>query len=76
MLAQEMLPPKALASHRRPGDDDSVKPLKIIVGDATNPQAKSPKVIAHICNDLGGSGKGFVLAISRHWPEPEHEYRR
>ncbi|MER6335180.1 macro domain-containing protein [Streptomyces sp. NPDC001034] len=54
----------------------SVKPLKIVAGDATNPQAKGPKIIAHICNDLGGWGKGFVLAISRHWPEPEHEYRR
>ncbi|MFF5489601.1 macro domain-containing protein [Streptomyces virginiae] len=50
--------------------------LKIIAGDATNPQAKGPKVIAHICNDLGGWGKGFVLAISRRWPEPEREYRR
>ncbi|GLX54569.1 Appr-1-p processing protein [Streptomyces hygroscopicus subsp. hygroscopicus] len=54
----------------------SVKPLKIVAGDATNPQAKGPKIIAHICNDLGGWGKGFVLAISRHWPEPEREYRR
>ncbi|MFI9209837.1 macro domain-containing protein [Streptomyces sp. NPDC053253] len=50
--------------------------LKIIAGDATNPQAKGPKVIAHICNDLGGWGKGFVLAVSRRWPEPEREYRR
>ncbi|MCX4956761.1 macro domain-containing protein [Streptomyces virginiae] len=50
--------------------------LKIIAGDATNPQTKGPKVIAHICNDLGGWGKGFVLAVSRRWPEPEREYRR
>ncbi|WP_079177736.1 macro domain-containing protein [Streptomyces mangrovisoli] len=53
-----------------------MKPLKIIAGDATNPQAKGPKIIAHVCNDLGGWGKGFVLAVSRHWPEPEREYRR
>ncbi|MFI9202210.1 macro domain-containing protein [Streptomyces sp. NPDC053048] len=53
-----------------------MQPLKIIAGDATNPQAKGPKVIAHICNDLGGWGKGFVLAISRRWPGPEREYRR
>ncbi|MFB6821281.1 macro domain-containing protein [Streptomyces virginiae] len=50
--------------------------LRIIAGDATNPQAKGPKIIAHICNDLGGWGKGFVLALSRRWPEPEREYRR
>ncbi|CAM5450474.1 Appr-1-p processing protein [Streptomyces spiroverticillatus] len=50
--------------------------LKIIAGDATDPQAKGPKIITHVCNDLGGWGKGFVLAISRRWPEPEQQYRR
>lgn len=29
-----------------------------------------------MCNDLGGWGKGFVVAISRRWPEPERAYRR
>ncbi|WP_218034641.1 hypothetical protein [Acrocarpospora corrugata] len=45
-------------------------------GDATCPQAEGPKVIAHICHDQGGWGKGFVLAVSRRWPEPEAAYRR
>jgi O-acetyl-ADP-ribose deacetylase (regulator of RNase III) len=45
-------------------------------GDATAPQGKGVKVIAHVCNDLGGWGKGFVLAVSRRWPEPEAAYRR
>ncbi|MFC9283851.1 macro domain-containing protein [Streptomyces collinus] len=44
-------------------------------GDATAPFAKGPKVIAHVCNDIGGWGKGFVLALSRRWPEPEAAYR-
>ncbi|GGM35161.1 macro domain-containing protein [Dactylosporangium sucinum] len=44
-------------------------------GDATSPQAAGPKIIAHVCNDLGGWGKGFVVAISRRWPEPERDYR-
>ena len=35
--------------------------IHYIKGDATQPQAKGNKVIAHICNDLGGWGKGFVL---------------
>ncbi|SBT66206.1 O-acetyl-ADP-ribose deacetylase (regulator of RNase III), contains Macro domain [Micromonospora sediminicola] len=52
-----------------------MRTLRIIQGDATSPQAKGPKVIAHVCNDLGGWGKGFVLAISRRWPEPERDYR-
>ncbi|WP_405543919.1 macro domain-containing protein [Streptomyces goshikiensis] len=52
-----------------------MKPLEIIAGDATCPQAKGPKIIAHVCNDIGGWGKGFVLAISKRWPEPEAQYR-
>ena len=56
-------------------DMTTAVPLRFVTGDATNPQAKGPKVIAHICNDLGGWGKGFVLAISRKWPQPERDYR-
>lgn len=52
-----------------------VTPLRIIKGDATSPQAAGPKVIAHVCNDLGGWGKGFVVAVSRRWPQPERDYR-
>ena len=50
--------------------------IRYLRGDATAPQGKGPKVIAHVCNDLGGWGKGFVLALSRRWPEPEAAYRR
>ncbi|MEV7182795.1 macro domain-containing protein [Kitasatospora sp. NPDC093102] len=50
--------------------------ITYVRGDATAPQGKGVKVIAHICNDLGGWGKGFVLALSRRWPEPEAAYRR
>src|SRR6187431_680386 len=44
-------------------------------GDATCPQAKGVKVIGHVCNDIGGWGKGFVLALSKRWERPEAEYR-
>lgn len=44
-------------------------------GDATTPNVKGTKIIVHICNDLGGWGKGFVLAVSRKWSEPEKAYR-
>lgn len=50
--------------------------IRYLKGDATVPQARGPKLIAHVVNDLGGWGKGFVLAISRRWPEPEEAYRR
>lgn len=50
--------------------------IQYLKGDATNPQAKGNKIIAHICNDIGGWGKGFVLAISKRWKEPEAAYRK
>ncbi|MFJ9929743.1 O-acetyl-ADP-ribose deacetylase (regulator of RNase III), contains Macro domain [Streptomyces misionensis] len=49
--------------------------ITFVRGDATTPQGKGPKIIAHVCNDIGGWGKGFVLALSRRWPEPERAYR-
>lgn len=49
--------------------------ITYIKGDATNPQAKGTKMICHICNDIGGWGKGFVLALSKRWTQPEEEYR-
>ncbi|MCU8594717.1 MULTISPECIES: macro domain-containing protein [Streptomyces] len=49
--------------------------ITYVRGDATVPSVKGVKVIAHVCNDLGGWGKGFVLAVSRRWPEPEAAYR-
>ncbi|MCF3129446.1 macro domain-containing protein [Streptomyces olivochromogenes] len=49
--------------------------ITFVRGDATVPSVKGVKVIAHVCNDIGGWGKGFVLALSRRWPEPEAEYR-
>ncbi|ECB9649011.1 macro domain-containing protein [Listeria monocytogenes] len=50
--------------------------ITYLKGDATNPMAKGNTIIAHICNDVGGWGKGFVLAISREWKEPEKAYRK
>lgn len=44
-------------------------------GDATAPIGSGPKVLVHVCNDAGKSGKGFVLAVSKRWPEPEAAYR-
>jgi O-acetyl-ADP-ribose deacetylase (regulator of RNase III) len=43
-------------------------------GDATRPS--QPMVIAHICNNQGGWGAGFVVAVSYRWVAPERAYRR
>ena len=34
------------------------------------------KIITHICNDIGGWGKGFVLALSKKWKVTEEAYRQ
>lgn len=49
--------------------------INYLKGDATAPSVKGNKIIAHICNDLGGWGKGFVMEISKRWSEPETQYR-
>ncbi len=43
-------------------------------GDATAPE-KPRSVIAHCCNDIGGWGAGFVVALSKKWQSPERQYR-
>ena len=49
--------------------------IAYVVGDATVPKGDGPKIVVHVCNDVGGWGRGFVVALSRRWPEPEQRYR-
>lgn len=51
-------------------------PITYLIGDATYPQGDGPKIIAHVCNDVGAWGAGFVLALSKRWGKPEFDYRR
>ncbi len=44
-------------------------------GDATLPHGQGPGIIAHVCNDLGQWGKGFVLPLGKRYPEAETAYR-
>ena len=48
--------------------------IHYLTGDATAPVGTGNKVIAHICNDIGAWGAGFVLALSKRWPQPKEEY--
>lgn len=50
--------------------------INYVKGDATFPLGSDRQIVCHICNNVGGWGRGFVLALSRRWPEPEVEYRR
>jgi O-acetyl-ADP-ribose deacetylase (regulator of RNase III) len=49
--------------------------INYLKGDATSPVANGNKIIVHICNDIGGWGKGFVMALSKKWKQPEQKYR-
>jgi hypothetical protein len=43
-------------------------------GDATDPVGEGARIICHVCNDIGGWGRGFVVALSKRWPEPEAQW--
>lgn len=49
--------------------------ITVLSGDATAPTCDGSKIIAHVCNDVGAWGKGFVLAVSNRWLGPEQVYR-
>lgn len=50
--------------------------INYIVGDATNPIGSGLKYLIHIVNNRKKWGKGFVLAVSRKWKQPEEEFRK
>lgn len=50
--------------------------IHYLKGDATEPVGDGVKIIAHICNDYGGWGRGFVLALSAKDKRPEKLYRQ
>jgi O-acetyl-ADP-ribose deacetylase (regulator of RNase III) len=53
----------------------STMSIEFKIGDATKPVGVGPTIIVHVCNDIGGWGRGFVKALSERWPEPEKRYR-
>ena len=49
--------------------------INYVTGNALGPDVSGNKIIAHICNNVGAWGAGFVVAISKKWPGPEQSYR-
>lgn len=45
-------------------------------GDATYPQGEGKKFVIHCCNDIGGWGRGFVLALNKRWGAPKAEFKK
>lgn len=54
-------------------------PIFYMIGDATRPAPRvasaSLNIIAHVCNDVGAWGAGFVVALSARDTRPENTYR-
>jgi O-acetyl-ADP-ribose deacetylase (regulator of RNase III) len=50
-----------------------IRSIHYRLGDATAP-ATRPAIIAHVCNDIGAWGRGFVLAVSQRWPQVRGAY--
>lgn len=42
----------------------------------SKPEPGKNLIIPHICNNKGGWGRGFVVALSKKWELPEKSYRR
>lgn len=51
-------------------------PIEYLTGDATVPcKTGGIRLIVHVCNDAGGWGSGFVVALSAKWNEPMGRYK-
>lgn len=50
-----------------------MRPITYVTGDATTP-IKHPFIIAHVCNDIGKWGKGFVVTLAHRFPEAREDY--
>lgn len=51
--------------------------INYVKGDATMPELLRPdgtKIITHICNDVCAWGAGFVMAVSRRFPQAKSRY--
>jgi len=53
-----------------------MKPILYLRGDATTPHGEGNKMIAHVCNDIGKWGAGFVVALSKRSRRPEQVFRQ
>jgi O-acetyl-ADP-ribose deacetylase (regulator of RNase III) len=48
--------------------------IEYLVGDATDPVGTGTKIIAHICNDVGAFGAGFVVPLGQKFPLAKSSY--
>jgi len=48
--------------------------ITYLSGDATKPDGEGDKIVAHVCNNVGAWGAGFVLSLSKKWPVTKQYY--
>lgn len=46
------------------------------IGDATDPPDGGPRILAHVCNDVGRWGVGSGPAVAERWPRARQAYVR
>lgn len=51
-----------------------MKKINYVNGDLFDNIPESPIVIAHVCNDKGAWGAGFVIPLADHFPTSKHCY--
>ncbi|MFC5672369.1 hypothetical protein [Streptomyces incanus] len=68
-------PPRLVSAGTCGGITSEITGITYVRGAAAEPSVKGVKIIAHVRNDIGGWERGFVLALSRRWSEPEAAYR-
>lgn len=49
--------------------------MKYIKGNILQDSSQN-RIIAHVCNNAGGFGAGFALAISKKYPEVKQKYKK
>lgn len=49
--------------------------LRTIAGDVTVPVGTGPRIVAHVCNDVGAYDAGVAAAIRDRWPVAKQRYR-
>lgn len=49
--------------------------IRYVRGDVTRPEGPDPLIIAHVCNDAGGFGKGVAGAIAAAYPDVRARYK-
>lgn len=49
--------------------------IQYVRGDAVKPQGSGNKIIAHVCNNIGAWGRGFVLSVTQEHPGAEAAYQ-